>query len=225
MAIESLIVSPGPNERSVRTPDGKICQVPKGWELLVPGDAALTRRVKAAGPTWAVQESKGRKIFSRGIWAPADTIAKLRAELEVERSSPTYAKKRAADAQRREKKQTEYVEDFGAAVLEFLDFHATYAVIAQRLAKAVTEHATPIGSGTVARTKLIPIERRAESAVIAWMRHQTTSYDNLKIERVKGRRREVRRMLAEKSRSLLQDYRRGNPVDALRCPLQKALSG
>jgi len=49
---------------------------------------------------------------------------------------------------------------------------------------AVSQHATPVGSGTVARTERIPIQQRAESAVIAWMRHQTTAYDNMKIARV-----------------------------------------
>jgi len=88
----------------------------------------------------------------------------------------------------------------------------------------VTTHATPVGSGTVARTQRIPIEQRAESAVIAWMRHQTTAYDHMKIERVKGKRREVRRLLAEQSRRLLQAYRAGTVVDAASCPLQKALS-
>eukprot|EP01035_Chromulina_nebulosa_P056444 gene56444-77358_t len=57
-------------------------------------------------------------------------------------------------------------------------------------------HATPVGSGTVARTKRIPIEQRAEAATIAWMRHQTTGYDSMTIPREKGLRREVRRMLA-----------------------------
>ena len=32
----------------------------------------------------------------------------------------------------------------------------------------------------------IPIEQRAEAAVIAWLRHQTTAYDHMTIERVKG---------------------------------------
>jgi hypothetical protein len=54
------------------------------------------------------------------------------------------------------------------------------------LAQAVTDHATPVGSGTVARTKRIPVEQRAEAAVIAWMRHQTTGYDGMVIPRVKG---------------------------------------
>jgi len=40
-------------------------------------------------------------------------------------------------------------------------------------------HATPVGSGTVARTKRIPVEQRAEAAVIARMRHQTTGHDSM----------------------------------------------
>ena len=105
----------------------------------------------------------------------------------------------------------------------FLDFDEIHAEVARRVTDAVTQHATPIGSGTVARTKRIPIERRAESAVIAWLRHQTTAYDTMKIPRVRGRRREVRRLLAEQSRVLLENYRNGNNVDST-CPLRQALA-
>src|SRR5579883_2563784 len=63
--------------------------------------------------------------------------------------------------------QAEYVEDFLGAVVTFLAFHANYADLAERLARAVTDHATPVGSGTVGRTKRIPVEQRAEAAVIA----------------------------------------------------------
>lgn len=219
----SLIVAPGKSARSVIDATGKTLVVPDGWELLPPGDAGLTRRVKAAGPTWTVQVKKGRKTFSQGIWAPASTIATKRSELEAERATESYAKKRASDTVRREKKQTEYVGAFEESVLQFLAFDHRYEDTARRLAKLVTEHATPVGSGTVARTERIPIERRAESAVIAWMRHQTTAYDNMKIARVKGERREVRRMLAEISRELLNAYRRGLAVNKASCPLQLAL--
>jgi hypothetical protein len=108
-------------------------------------------------------------------------------------------------------------------VATFLDFAPCYASLAEQLADAVTQHATPVGSGTVARTQRIPIEKRAESAVIAWLRHATTAYDNMKIPRIKGKRREVRRMLAEHSRRLLEKYRAGNETD-LTCPLRQALS-
>jgi hypothetical protein len=182
---------PGPSEKTVRAADGKVLAVPAGWVLLPPGDAALTRRVKAAGDHWIVQEKKGRKVFSKGVYAPAETIDRIRAELETERSTESYAIRKAADAKRRENLQAEYVEDFLGAVVAFLDFHPAHAELGQQLARAATDHAMPVGSGTVARTKRIPVEERAEAAVIAWMRHQTTGYDDMVIPRVKGKRREV----------------------------------
>ena len=216
--------TPGPTPNTVRSADGKVLTAPEGWILLPPGDAALTRRVKAAGDHWVVQEKKGRKVFSRGVWAPAATIDKIRAELEAERSTEGYAKRKDADARRRDKAQAEYVEDFYGAVVAFLAFHPAHADFAGKLARAVADHATPVGSGTVARTKRIPVEQRAEAAVIAWMRHQTTGYDSMKIPRVKGKRREVRRMLAQRSKELLGRYRRGESVGE-ECPLKKALAG
>jgi len=216
-------VSPGPSPRTVRTAAGAVVAVPDGWVLLPPGDAGLTRRVKAAGDHWVVQEKHGRRMFSRGVWAPAATVDRIRAELETERSTPGYARRQVAAARRRDEAQDAYVEEFQAAVRGFLAFHAIHATLADRLARAVTAHATPVGSGTVARTKRIPIERRAEAAVIAWMRHQTTAYDSMPIPRVKGKRREVRRMLAERSRLLLDSYRRGRPSPP-GCPLAWALA-
>src|ERR1700758_3746442 len=104
--------TPGPTPNTVRAADGKILTVPQGWILLPPGDAALTRRVKATGDHWVVAEKKGRKIFPRGIWASAATIERIRLELEAERSTESFVKKKVADARRREKIQAEYVEDF-----------------------------------------------------------------------------------------------------------------
>jgi hypothetical protein len=224
MPDQTRIVAPGPSDRTVRTADGQILHAPTDWKLLPPGDATLTRRVKAAGPTWTVQEKKGRKTFSRGVWAPGDRITAIRADLESERSTDAYAKRRAAETARRDRKQVEYVEDFRGAVLSFLNFAPLYAALAEQLADAVTQHATPVGSGTVARTRRIPIQQRAESAVIAWLRHATTAYDNMKIPRVRGKRREVRRLLADQSRRLLENYRVGSEM-ALTCPLRQALSG
>jgi len=225
MPNQNRIVSPGPRERTVLTSEGQVLEVPAHWELLPPGDAGLTRRFKAAGPTWTVIEFVRRKKFSRGVWGNGSVIAKLQAELAAERDSPAYAKRRAADSVRREKKQTEYVEDFRGAVLQFLAFHPAHAELAGRLATAVADHATPVGSGTVARTERIPIEQRAEAAVIAWLRHQTTAYDSLQIGRAKGLRREIRQQLAQQSRLLLSIYRSGGPVNQAECPLQQALSG
>src|SRR5271167_115565 len=90
--------TPGPTPNTVRSADGKILTAPDDWILIPPGDPALARRVKAAGDHWVVQEKKGRKVFSRGVWAPAATIDRIRAELEAERSTAGYTKRKAADA-------------------------------------------------------------------------------------------------------------------------------
>ncbi len=222
MPDKTRVVSPGPRDRTVLC-EGALLIPPDDWSLLPPGDAGLTRRVKAAGPTWTVQEKHGRRTFSRGIWAPTATIEAHRGDLDVERADPAWERRRQADAQRRVKKQNVYVEDFERAVLDFLAFHPRHVALAAKLTLAVTNHATPVGSGTVARTERIPIEQRAEAAVIAWMRHQTTAYDDMHIPRVKGQRREVRRQLAARSRSLLDLYRRGLPA-LPSCSLQAALS-
>src|ERR1019366_391055 len=127
--------TPGPKPNTVRAADGRVLTAPDGWILLPPGDAALTRRVKEAGDHWLVQETKGRKIYSRGVWASAAIIERIRAELESERVTESFAKKKEADARRRDKAQAEYVEDFFGAVVTFLAFHENYADLAQRMAR------------------------------------------------------------------------------------------
>jgi hypothetical protein len=214
--------APGPTPDTVRAADGRVLAPPEGWVLLPPGDAALTRRVKAGGDHWVVQERKGRKLFSRGVWAPAAAVDRIRAELVAVRATEGYARRKAGNARRREQAQAEYVEDFYGTVLGFLAFDPSHADLAERLARAVADHATPVGSGTVARTKRIPVEQRAEAAVIAWMRHRTTAYDRMAIPRVKGKRREVRRLLARRSKELLDRYRRNGAVPE-GCPLREAL--
>jgi Uncharacterized conserved protein (DUF2293) len=220
---DSLTVGPTADPRRVRTQDGRVLTVPDGWALLPPGDAGLTRRVKAAGPTWTVVEKVGRKLFSRGVWAPEAHIVRARAVLDAERATPAYEKKLAAGRERRAREQEQYEVDFANSVLRFLAFSPAWLPHAKRLAVLVAAHATPVGSGTVARTERIPIERRAEAAVIAWMRHQTTTYDDMRIARVKGARREVRRELAEISRAVLDLHRRDVPHGPSACPLCTAL--
>ena len=204
-------------------PDGARRQAPLGWACLPPGDAGLTRRVKALGPSWAIIEKKGRKAFSKGLWAPRENIESAKLALEAERATPAYAKKRAAATARREHEQAAYVVSFETEVLGFLRFAPRYDALGRALARRVTEHATPVGSGTVARTDRLSVERRAESAVIAWLRHQTTAYDQMKIERVAGRRREVRRELATLSRAVLDLHRRDVAHAASACPLCSVL--
>lgn len=220
---DSLTLAPTADPRVFLAPDGTRHTPPDGWDCLPPGDAGLTRRVKAAGPSWTVIEKRGRKAFSRGLWAPRLHILAARAALADERATPAYAKRRAGDAARREREQAAYVVSFEEEVRAFLRFAARWEALGREIAARVAAHATPVGSGTVARTERIPIERRAEAAVIAWMRHQTTAYDQLSIPRVKGARREVRRELAEVSRAVLDLHRRDAAHAATSCPLCAAV--
>ena len=192
---------------------------PADWDCLPPGDAGLTRRVKAAGPSWQVIQKKGRKSFSKGLWAPRANIEAARAALSAERSTESYAKKLAGSRARREGEQRAYVASFEDEVRGFLRFAARFADLETAMARAITAHATPVGSGTVARTKQISVERRAEAATIAWLRHQTTAYDHMSIPRVRGARRAIRRQLAQVSRALLDLHRRDAAHAERLCPL------
>ena len=124
---------------------------------------------------------------------------------------------------RRAQVQEAYAEEFRDTVLRFLDFHPVFQSEGAALAELISAHAVPVGSGTVARTERIPVEDRAAAATIAWLRHQTTAYDGMVIPREKGRRREVRRMLAQTSIRLLAGYRAGRLPDREHCPLAAAL--
>jgi len=207
----------------IRTAEGYPLEVPADWALLLPGDAMLTRRVKAAGEVWVMQERKGRRVMSRGVWADAEVIARVRKEVEAARAEPGYQKRLDAGRAKRAKEQVVYAEDFESAVLAFLDFAPRYAALAEEMSKRVADHAVPVGSGTVARTQRIPIEERARAAVVAWMRHHTTGYDRMTIPHVKGKRREVRRKLAKASIARLKTYREGGAV-AADCPVRRALA-
>jgi hypothetical protein len=216
------IVQPGRKDGTVLSDSGEVLTLPADWAFLAAGDAAITRSIKAKGVTWVVQVKMGRRLIAKGLWANQADILAAQAEVAAKRAAPDYARKRESALARRVVKQQVYEGEFLAEVVAFLAFAARYRREAQLLAEMVTSHATPVGSGTVARTERIPIAKRAEAAVIAWMRHATTGYDSLRIARVKGKRREVRRQLAAKSVELLQAYRQGRDTGE-DCPLQRAL--
>jgi len=225
MIEETLTVRSALNKdhRYVVTQEGKRLEIPDSWDLLPPGDAAVTKELKKSGPTWTAQRKKGRKTFSDGVWAPIKNIEIAKSTVERKRSRPEYQQRRASDLKRKDAKHIEYVDEFNTAVVKHLAFHDKYRVTAEKMAKLITEHATPVGSGTVARTKRIPLDQRAAAAVNAWMRHQTTGYDNMRIARIKGKRREVRTDLAKQSRALLDKYRAGDDIDVENCPLWGSL--
>lgn len=220
---EALVLAPTTDARVFVAPDGKRYTPPSGWACLPPGDAMHTRRVKGIGPSWTVIERRGRKAFSKGLWAPAENIERVREEIAKERATESYARKRDLDVARRERVQAEYVVTFMHEVETYLRFSPAWRELGTAMARLVAAHATPVGSGTVARTKRIDVSERAEAATIAWMRHQTTAYDHMSIPRIKGKRREVRRELARISCAVLDEHRRDVPHAMDPCPLCTAV--
>ena len=57
--VGSLVLAPTVDPRLFVAPDGARLSPPDGWVCLPPGDAALTKRVKQAGPSWAILEKRG----------------------------------------------------------------------------------------------------------------------------------------------------------------------
>jgi len=217
------IVLSGQTKGSLFSESGEVLIPPEDWAFLPAGDAAITKSVKAKGKVWVVHVRKGRRMISKGIWANGADILNSRQAIQARRSTPEYAKQRKRDLARQKARQAAYVGEFLAEVVEFLDFHPRYQKEARLLGEKITAHATPVSSGTVARTQRIPLTQRAQAAVIAWMRHQTTAYDSMPIPRVKGKRREVRRGLAVKSMEILKAYRQGREI-VENCPLKKSLT-
>ena len=221
MAQDHKIVRPGLHG-TLLDESGEKLTPPDGWAFLAAGDAGITRKVIAKGTFWRVQTRMGRRIIAKGVWAPSATITSARQEVEAVRATEAYRKKLENARQSRDRKQAEYEKDFCLEVRAFLAFAPRYHELEKEMAEAITSHAVPVGSGTVARTAMIPVAERAAKAVIAWMRHKTTAYEAMRIPREKGKRREIRRMLAGRSVELLKAYRDGQETSPA-CPLRKAL--
>ncbi|TKG94267.1 DUF2293 domain-containing protein [Puteibacter caeruleilacunae] len=218
---EVRILRPGPGNTLIDE-HGVTIVPPNDWSFLPAGDAGLTRKVTSKGVFWRVQVQKGRRAISKGIWAPTDTIAHAKSEIETLRNSESYQKKLAYSRNRSTEQQKKYEKEFFEAIVSFLNFSPQHKDLEIKMAELVTKHAIPVGSGTVARTSMIPIRERASRAVIAWMRHHTTAYDNLKIQRIKGARRAIRRMYAQQSSEVLEQYRNGYTPSSS-CPLKTAI--
>ncbi|MEH6344362.1 MAG: DUF2293 domain-containing protein [Bermanella sp.] len=211
------------SDASLKDKDGKVFITPSDWANLPAGDASVTRKLKSLGPTWTVQEKKGRKTFSHGVWAAKEHIQEAKSLVEAQRSDPKHQKKLAQAKVRREEKEEVFGEDFQQAIITFLNFDKKYQTLVEELAVLVKEHAVPVGSGTVARSSSVTLQDKAALAVMAWMRHQTSHYDSTSVPRIKGARRELRRKIARQSEGILEKYRNGIDADLSLCPLYKAL--
>lgn len=144
--------------------------------FLPSGDAALTRRAGKHSSLKAkvLKFSRVRKRYERqGLLVEEEALD--RAEQECLEDEDARAVRREREAERREKLDQEYVEEFGRKIREL------YPDCPDGTAKSIAEHACRKYSGRVGRSAAAKEfdEKMIELAVRAHIRHRHTNYDGL----------------------------------------------
>jgi len=183
---------------------GALCLSCTDMEHLVflpSGDAALTRRAKAASGLSAVvvRWSRSRKRYERqGILVEEDALAE--AEAATLADADARAQRRERDEARRADADAPLAQRMAAAIREL------YPSCPPGRAEAIAAHAAARGSGRVGRTaaakELDPEALRL--AVVASVRHADTGYDRLLMAGVA--REEARRQVRAEVDAVLERW-------------------
>ena len=171
--------------------------------FLAAGDAALTRRARAASGLSAVvvRFSRARKRYERqGILVEEAALAG--AEQQCLADEEVRARRRERDAARRVAGDVELAERFAQQIA------ALFPGCPVARAQAISRHAAARGSRRVGRSAAgRAVEDRAvELAVIASIRHEDTGYDELLMAGVE--RDDARRRVSDEVYGLLDQWRR-----------------
>src|SRR5215216_2329452 len=140
------------------------------------GDAALTRRAKAASRLSAVvvRFSRARKRYERqGVLVEEDALAT--AERHCLADEQARARRRERDAERRAREDVELRTRFAAEISRF------FPGCPPERADAIARHAAARGSGRVGRSaagRALAADA-VQLAVVASIRHEDTAYDDL----------------------------------------------
>lgn len=186
-----------------------IIPIPEGWALLESGDALLTRRVKGRGKHWDYYRVLKTKSYDRklGVFAPVSIIEVERAKVSHERGTKEYQQRLQRSQKSRQKKDDEYTREFAEACHQFLGFHHDHDELAWDIAWGAASVATDVGSGRVGRTTKLLIEKKAELAVRAYIRHNFTDYDERLIELGDPWYEEIRGDVAREVNAFLHKHR------------------
>ena len=151
-------------------------EVPKGWDILPPGDAFVTRHVKLGGPHWVAKKLAKGYTTTLGIWTPKENIAA--AQKRAEETMAQRESKRVISRAQREKQEAKYRQQFVETAYRYLAFAPKHKKLAQDIAGGAAESATEVGSKRVGRTRKLPLEEKVELAVRAYIRHNYTDYED-----------------------------------------------
>ncbi len=186
---ELIVISPvrdwtcsaceGTGELLIMEESGPLCLACAEMDHLVflaAGDAALTRRAKAASTLSAVvvRFSRARKRYERqGILVEEDAL--IAAEVQCLADEEARDRRRARERLRRAGEDVELIRRFAAEI------KALFPGCPIERAEAIARRASARGSGRVGRTaagRNLQAEA-VELAVIASIRHEDTGYDGL----------------------------------------------
>ena len=145
-------------------------------------------------------KSRSAKLYTLGSSGSTSSIdSSLNLELRLERSRKS-----------REKKEAKYRKEFTEACFRFLNFVPEHEDLAWQIAWGATSVATEVGSSRVGRTSKLPLEKKAELAVRAFIRHNFTDYDERLDEMGEPWYHEIRGDAAAKVNRFLEEHR-GSP--------------
>lgn len=97
-----------------------------------------------------------------GLLAPAETIARARAQ--AEETAEERASRRAHGAVYRARKEGSYRQELADAIVAFSDFAPEHSDLAQSIGMEAAERAGEVGSGRVGRTRKLSLDERAALA-------------------------------------------------------------
>lgn len=164
-----LLVMEGPGPRCLACAEDHLV-------FLGRGDAALTRRAKAASKLWAVviRFSRSRKRYERqGLLVEEHALKK--AEAECLADAEVRARRKARDAERRADQDEALARSMANGIRRL------FPRCPPEEAETIAQHATLRRSGRVGRTAAAKEmeERPLVLAVVAAVRHGYTRYDDL----------------------------------------------
>jgi len=168
------------------------------------GDAALTRRAKAASRLSAVvvRFSRPRRRYERqGVLVEEEALAV--AERQCLADEEARLRRRVRDAQRRAGEDADLRARFAAEITRL------FPRCPAARARAIAEHAAARGSGRVGRSALGRAADASvvELAVIASVRHEDTRYDELLM--AGAERADARERVRDDVERVLEAWRRG----------------
>ncbi|MGI8803929.1 MAG: DUF2293 domain-containing protein [Solirubrobacteraceae bacterium] len=168
------------------------------------GDAALTRRARAASGLSAVvvRFSRARKRYERqGVLVEEAALAAV--EQQCLADDEARARRRCRDAERRTVEDLELCERFATEIT------ALFPGCPPARAEAIARHAAARGSGRIGRSASgrTADPRAVELAVVASVRHHDTRYDELLMAGVD--RADARQQVRGDVERLLERWRRG----------------